>query len=164
MAPPISVKRNEKKKRLSIFASNSDRQTSNAAKYGERTKDDLKDLRAEEKNANAIAEFQNKTELGVAEISKAVFLKPTPEIAAYFSEKTRSLIETKSFAQVKSDSRHVDIVKDVINLVPVHWICHIVNVLCFLCLPSLTGYLLAWSSFEITKQPRWSLARRASLY
>ena len=164
IASLLSIKRNERKKRFSLFASNSDREASNAAKDGKGTKDDLKDLKAEEKNSDAIAEFKNKTELRVAEISKVVFLKPTPEIVAYFAENTRSLIETKSFAMVKSDIKHVDIVKDVINLLPVHWISHIVNVPCFLYLPWLTdGYLLVWSSSEITRQSSWSLAGRANL-
>ncbi len=127
--PPLSVKRNEKKKRLSLFASSSDRDINKDGKKTTAEQGYLKDLKAEEKNANDINELKNKAALGVAEISKVVFLKPTPEIATYFAQKTRSLIEAKSFATVHSDIHHVDIVKDVINLLPVHWISHIVNVL-----------------------------------
>lgn len=56
-----------------------------------------------------------------------VIFKPTLETATYFAEKTRSLMNAKSFSLVGDLGMNVDIVKDVINLLPVHWISHIVS-------------------------------------
>ncbi|EPQ51552.1 heme peroxidase [Gloeophyllum trabeum ATCC 11539] len=41
-----------------------------------------------------------------------------------FAKLTRSLIESKSVNHIGSTKKYVDIVKDVINLVPVHWIAN----------------------------------------
>ena len=43
-------------------------------------------------------------------------------LAAYFSKKTEELMQTESFKHVGKGVRYVDIVKDVINLIPVHYI------------------------------------------
>ena len=43
-------------------------------------------------------------------------------LATYFSKKTEELIKTQSFKGVGKGVNYVDIVKDVINLVPVHYI------------------------------------------
>ncbi|KAG8952208.1 hypothetical protein FRC04_004915 [Tulasnella sp. 424] len=53
-------------------------------------------------------------------------LFPTPntmsEYGAYYRTITAHLIETKSFSLVGKGTRSLDIVRDVFNLVPVHWI------------------------------------------
>ncbi len=42
----------------------------------------------------------------------------------YFKKKTEALLKGKAFDQAGSSGVcYVDIVKDVINLVPIHWIC-----------------------------------------
>ena len=63
---------------------------------------------------------------GSDNLQNAIF-KPTPETAKYFAEKTRSLVDAKSFGLMGGRVKNVDIVKDVINLLPVHWISHIVS-------------------------------------
>lgn len=42
--------------------------------------------------------------------------------ARYYFDMTRKLIREKSFAFIGSDVRSVDVVRDVVNLVPVHWV------------------------------------------
>lgn len=88
---------------------------------------DDRSLRAEEILASAIEDAKRKVISGSNSLQKVIF-KPTPEIATYFAEKTRSLISSKSFGLVGGQGQIVDIVKDVINLLPVHWISHIVGV------------------------------------
>ncbi|KAF9004668.1 heme peroxidase [Cyathus striatus] len=44
------------------------------------------------------------------------------DLGSYFVKKTEELLSSKSFTKVDSAAKSVDIVKDVINLIPVHWI------------------------------------------
>ena len=83
-------------------------------------------LRAEEILAAAIEEARTRLTTGSDALQKVIF-QPTPDAASYFADKTRSLINAKSFSLVNHQARNVDIVKDVINLLPVHWISHIVS-------------------------------------
>lgn len=76
--------------------------------------------------ASAIEDAKTKLTTGSNTLQNAIF-QSTPQIASYFADKTRSLINAKSFALVDYEPRNVDIVKDVINLLPVHWISHIVS-------------------------------------
>ncbi|TFK24090.1 heme peroxidase [Coprinopsis marcescibilis] len=43
-------------------------------------------------------------------------------LVAYFAKKTKDLINAKKFTSVDGKTHYVDIVQDVINLLPVHWI------------------------------------------
>lgn len=42
--------------------------------------------------------------------------------AEYFSKKVDALIKMKSIEHVGSSARYLDVVRDVINLLPLHWI------------------------------------------
>ncbi|KAG8827835.1 hypothetical protein FRC18_009804 [Serendipita sp. 400] len=57
-------------------------------------------------------------------IQQAIFhnIEHTGTIARLIESKARALIHNKSFQLVKGGSRCVDIVKDVVNLAPIHWI------------------------------------------
>lgn len=44
------------------------------------------------------------------------------DLAAYFEKKTKQLINAKSFNSTDKTAKYVDIVQDVINLLPIHWI------------------------------------------
>ncbi|KAJ2919420.1 hypothetical protein MD484_g1068, partial [Candolleomyces efflorescens] len=55
------------------------------------------------------------------EIFKIIMSSPE-DLAAFFEERTRQLISTKSFAGADDSVKYIDIVKDVINLLPSHWI------------------------------------------
>lgn len=44
------------------------------------------------------------------------------EYGVFYRETTARLIESKSFSLVGKGVRSVDIVRDVFNLVPVHWV------------------------------------------
>ncbi|KAJ6553669.1 heme peroxidase [Mycena sp. CBHHK59/15] len=54
-----------------------------------------------------------------------ILLQDTDKWAAYFGAETQRLIETRSLDHIsaKSSAKYVDIVSDVINVLPVHWIC-----------------------------------------
>lgn len=57
---------------------------------------------------------------GTAKTSKLIFSElDSTTLAAYFSKTTEDLIKSKSFGK---DVKYVDIVSNVINIVPVHWI------------------------------------------
>ncbi|KDR70288.1 hypothetical protein GALMADRAFT_255194 [Galerina marginata CBS 339.88] len=58
---------------------------------------------------------------GIAELSKSIFAKPEANISTYFANKAQALLNENSFAN-GSSIKYVDVVKDVINLLPVHWI------------------------------------------
>ena len=53
------------------------------------------------------------------------FLRASPEqadqIAQYFYEKTRELIKVKSYSLTDKNVKFVDIVRDVLRYVPLHW-------------------------------------------
>ncbi|CAA7270854.1 unnamed protein product [Cyclocybe aegerita] len=78
-------------------------------------------VRGEDRRVAAIESAKRKLIAGAADVSKAIFNKPDPEFASYFVNKTKTLIENKSFDKVGSKTKCVDIVKDVINLLPIHW-------------------------------------------
>ena len=44
------------------------------------------------------------------------------DLAAYFEKKTKQLINGKAFNSADKKTKYVDIVQDVINLLPIHWI------------------------------------------
>ncbi len=90
-------------------------------------KDFDRNLREEELLSSSVEAAKIKLTTGSSSLHRAIFIKPTSETATYFAEKTRSLINAKSFELVDGKGKNVDIVKDVINLLPVHWICHIVS-------------------------------------
>lgn len=58
---------------------------------------------------------------GKDEITK-ILLSTPDNLSAFFSQKTRELIKEKAFRNVDGTLKFVDIVQDVINLVPIHWI------------------------------------------
>lgn len=58
---------------------------------------------------------------GLADVSKSVFSKPDASIGVFFAETTKSLIREKQFSNGGAVA-YLDIVKDVINLLPLHWI------------------------------------------
>ena len=45
----------------------------------------------------------------------------TDHIAHYFYEKTRELIKLKSYSLTDKNTKYVDIVRDVLCYVPLHW-------------------------------------------
>lgn len=49
------------------------------------------------------------------------------EIAKFFFEKTRELIKSNSFNLSGSKTRSVNIVRDVLKAVPIHWVADIVS-------------------------------------
>jgi hypothetical protein len=58
-----------------------------------------------------------------ASVSKYIFgKKSAPEAATYFGKTTQYLIKTKSFDTVGHKASYIDIVKDVINLLPIYWL------------------------------------------
>lgn len=69
-----------------------------------------------------LEEAKNKLLSGAATVSEFIFSDLDPSLATYFAKKTEELIKSKSFDHVGKGVRYVDIVRDVINLVPVHWI------------------------------------------
>jgi linoleate 10R-lipoxygenase len=59
-----------------------------------------------------------------------------------FSRMTSSLIKEKSVTHVGSTAKYVDIVKDVINLVPVHWIAN--EIVCVLFVNAIIFLLMVY--------------------
>ena len=57
-------------------------------------------------------------------IQQAIFhnVEHTSPIARTIESKMRALIHHKSFELVKGKAKCIDIVKDVVNLAPIHWI------------------------------------------
>jgi linoleate 10R-lipoxygenase len=57
-------------------------------------------------------------------IQQAIFhnIEHTGPVARHIESKARALIHQKSFALVGTTTRCIDIVKDVVNLAPIHWI------------------------------------------
>lgn len=49
------------------------------------------------------------------------------EICDNFFERTQQLMQKESWASVGSDTRNVDIVRDVLKYVPIYWACEMVS-------------------------------------
>jgi len=73
------------------------------------------------------------------------------------------LIREKSVKHIGSALKYVDIVKDVINLLPVYWLADEIVRRHFGLMPSLTTSLAARSRDEDKKQPSWHLHRSKAL-
>ncbi|KAF9042906.1 heme peroxidase [Panaeolus papilionaceus] len=80
-------------------------------------------LQSEDKKRVALDKAKQTLMEGVKTISQNIFSKPEPKFAEFFASKTEGLIKAKSFEHVGSKVQYVDIVRDVVNLVPLHWIC-----------------------------------------
>ena len=72
---------------------------------------------------NALDEAKKKLNSGAAVASQSIFsCLDSTTLAIYFSQKTKELIETESFKHVGKGVKYVDIVRDVINIIPVHYV------------------------------------------
>jgi linoleate 10R-lipoxygenase len=81
--------------------------------------------RSNEKNLNAMNEAEKKLNRGATSVSQFMFSGlDLTTLATYFSGKTEELIKSASFKHVGMDVTYIDIVKDVINLIPIHYISH----------------------------------------
>ncbi|KAF8908079.1 heme peroxidase [Gymnopilus junonius] len=78
-------------------------------------------LRDKEKLRNGSDAASAKLVSGITELSKAIFAKPDANVSSYFAQKTAALIKQKAF--LAADITYVDIVRDVVNLLPVYWLC-----------------------------------------
>ncbi|KAF8154674.1 heme peroxidase [Crassisporium funariophilum] len=78
--------------------------------------------KSEDKKQKALSKATTALTSGTAELSKLIFSKPNEDTISYFAKETQALIKSKSFDHVGKPIKYVDIVKDVINLVPIHWI------------------------------------------
>jgi len=78
---------------------------------------------SDERALNILEEASKKFIDGTTDVSERLFSDLDPmTLAAYFSKKTEGLISSKSFKHVGKGLKYVDIVRDVINLLPVYWI------------------------------------------
>lgn len=78
---------------------------------------------AENKARNEEDALRTRFARNTASVSKSIFgNKSAPEAANYFGKKTQYLIETKSFDTVGHKASYIDIVRDVINLLPIYWL------------------------------------------
>ncbi|KAF9524957.1 heme peroxidase [Crepidotus variabilis] len=112
----------EKKKRYSLTMNRHEKAASAPAEVAQASKSPLDRLGEEERAANAVETSKKKLIAGVESLSKAILTKPEPDTAMYFSRKAVELIAQKSFAKVGSNMKCVDVVKDVINYLPIYWI------------------------------------------
>jgi len=79
--------------------------------------------RSDEKSLNALDEARKKFNSGAAVVSQSIFSSTdSTTLATYFLEKTEELIKTASINHVGKGVKYVDIVRDVINLIPVHYV------------------------------------------
>ena len=106
--------------------------------------------RSDEKSLDALDEAKKKLNTGAAIVSDSIVSGlDSKTLAAYFWMKTEELIETKSFKHVGKGINYVDIVKDVINLIPVHYISEeLVSLLDFLFYACFLIYYTAWTSVK----------------
>jgi hypothetical protein len=79
-------------------------------------------LRSEEKMHAALDKATAKLTTGVSGVTEYIFSKPEADIGSYFVKKTQALVKSKAFSNVGTEVHFVDVVKDVINLLPIHWI------------------------------------------
>lgn len=72
----------------------------------------------------AVREAETKFTASTAELSHAIFSRSAQEIPHSFKLTVQSLVKTKSISQIGSGAttHYVDIVRDVINLLPIYWL------------------------------------------
>ena len=114
------------KHRYSLSIGRAAKEPSTSTKEEDKPTREQDRLRIEERALAAADTSKRKLISGAAELSKGVFTEIAQEIPAFFSQKAKELIQAKSFKKVGSELRFVDIVKDVIHALPVHWISHVV--------------------------------------
>ena len=106
--------------------------------------------RSDEKSLNALDEAKKKLNNGAATVSQSIFsCLDSTTLATYFSEKTKELISTESFKYAGKGVKYVDIVRDVINLIPVHYVSQeLVRLVDFLFYVFLLIYYTGWTSVK----------------
>ncbi|KAF6760375.1 heme peroxidase [Ephemerocybe angulata] len=55
------------------------------------------------------------------EVFELAFSKPA-DVSAFFAKKTQELIDTHSYSSADKSFKFVDVINDVVNLLPIHWI------------------------------------------
>jgi hypothetical protein len=88
-------------------------------------------LRSEEKMRSALEKASAKLTTGTSEVSKYIFSKPEADVGSYFAKKTQALVKSNAFSKVGTEVKFVDVVKDVINLLPIHWVSQEIVRSCF---------------------------------
>jgi len=80
---------------------------------------------------SAVDKATKKLTTGTSEVSKYIFSKPEADVGSYFAKKTQALVKSKAFSKVGTEVNFVDVIKDVINLLPIHWISQEIVKSCF---------------------------------
>lgn len=71
----------------------------------------------------------------------------TAKILDYFYMKTRELMTKESWTSVASNTRNVDVARDVLKYVPIYWACEMVCcMLCWRSTPDFIPCTLGWNS------------------
>lgn len=86
-------------------------------------------LEDEERVQNALDACRKKFTAGTLDVSRSIFVNPDLSTADFFGRRTSALIREKSYDNGGMVA-YVDIVKDVINAVPIHWVCQEIVGLC----------------------------------
>ena len=73
---------------------------------------------------NEVSEAIRHLHEGVSQVSSLIHKESTANWVTFFSKATEDLIKAKAFEPVSKGVKYVDIVKDVINILPIHWISH----------------------------------------
>ena len=73
---------------------------------------------------NEVSEAIRHLHEGVSQVSSLIHKESTADWVTFFSKTTEDLIKAKAFEPVSKGVKYVDIVKDVINILPIHWISH----------------------------------------
>lgn len=73
---------------------------------------------------NELSEATRHLHEGVSQVSSLIHRESTTDWVTFFNKTTEDLIKAKAFEPVSKGVKYVDIVKDVINILPIHWISH----------------------------------------
>jgi len=84
---------------------------------------------------SALDKASTKLTTGMSEVSKYIFSKPEADVGSYFAKKTQDLVKSHAFSKVGTEVNFVDVVKDVINLLPIHWVSQEIVRSCFVATP-----------------------------
>ena len=103
---------------------------------------------------------------GVSQVSSLIHRESTTDWVTFLSKTTEDLIKTKAFEPTSKGVKYVDIVKDVINILPIHWISQrivrsvVISLFFWL---DLTGICSGWPTPENEHESQRCVARAGHL-
>ena len=106
----------------------------------------------------AVRDVETKFIASTAELSQAIFSRSSQEIPHLFNSTVKSLVNVKSISQIGASTHYVDIVRDVINLLPIYWLSEeVVRAFEMPCFTFSDVRFIGWLPSQDRCPPTWAM-------